>query len=49
MTEKDNKPEEVEKDSQEEESTQFSPQKEVKGRPAPADYKKADQRSDSQI
>ena len=43
MTENNKKSEEVEKDSQEEETTQFSPQEEVKGRPAPADYKKADQ------
>lgn len=30
------------KDKSEEESTSLSPQKEVKGRPAPADYKKAE-------
>ena len=34
MTENNKKSEEVEKDSQEEETTQFSPQEEVKGRPA---------------
>lgn len=31
------------KDENEKESTSLSPQKEVKGRPAPADYKKAEQ------
>lgn len=39
-TSKDNKREE--KEEKEEAATSLSPQKEVKGRPAPADYKKAE-------
>lgn len=42
MTKKFSKSEEVEEESSKKESTSFSPQKEVKGRPEPADYKKAD-------
>lgn len=39
---KDSKQEKEEEKEKEEDSKSLSPQKEVKGRPAPADYKKAE-------
>lgn len=41
-TSKDSKQEKEEEKEKEEDSKSLSPQKEVKGRPAPADYKKAE-------